>query len=71
MSFKEYLARRKPSADAEGDLARLASADTFPDVSTAEDLEACIIARHGSGPLRDAASSLWKSYEIAKKRHHS
>ncbi len=72
MTFKEYLSARKsarkPSPDAEGDVARLASADDFPDFSTAEDLQAHIIARHGRGPLSDAVPSLWRAYEIAKKK---
>ncbi|MEX1236064.1 MAG: hypothetical protein WEB56_13860 [Roseovarius sp.] len=68
MTFKAYLAARKRTADSAGDIARLASADSFPDVSTSEDLQAYIIAHYGSGPLSDAVPGLWEAYETAKKK---
>ncbi len=67
MSFKNYLAARKSTADPEGDLARLASAESFPEISTVEDLEAYVTARYGPGSLSDAVPKLWKAYEAWAK----
>ncbi len=69
MTFKAYLATRRYSADPTGDLARLASADSFPDISTIEELKDYVFAYHGSGPLSDAVPSLWKAYHIAARKH--
>lgn len=68
MTFKEYLAIRRSSADSTGDLARLACADSFPDVSTIEELRAYVTAKHGSGPLSDAVPGLWKAYQLAARK---
>ncbi len=69
MTFKEYIAARKPTSDSAGDLARLASWDSFPDMSTVKELEAYVIAHFGTGSLSDAVPDLWKTYASAAKRH--
>lgn len=68
MTFKEYLSALRPSADARGDLKRLAAADSFPDIATRDQLRAYIVSRQGEGVVADAADDCWKTYQAAERR---
>lgn len=69
MSFKEYLAQRKPRHDAEGDFVRLALADpTFPDVSSWGEIEAHLVSSKATYPMINAARDVWDKHQKVESR---
>jgi len=69
MTFKEFLANRRPHFNARSDFTRLANVDPdFPDATTLGDVQSYIQANYGNEMIWHAAAGVWEEYQTSVRK---